>query len=695
MNDQNSNRLGLQKSLYLSQHAAGPIHWWAFGPEAMAHARDLKRPIFLSIGYSSCHWCHVMNHESFENENVAKYLNDNFVCIKVDREEHPDLDSYYQAAAQALGRNGGWPLSAFLLPNLRPFFIGTYFPPAPNGQIPGFMQVLEEIKRAFEQDLSELENTAGQIEQAIATGPFPPEKVEFPGHFPHPMAVMEAIKSLQDNENGGYGRAPKFPQFSFYEWAVEQMLEGMITPEFGEHIVFSLEKMLMAGVMDHARGGIHRYATDDTWNKPHFEKMLYDQAGLLRLLAKFSLLYPSPLIFDHMINTLDYLDREMLSEKGYFFAAQDADSEGSEGLFFTYTLEEFEDAIAQSSDDDLIDNLEQIKKWFGITPQGNFEMNLNTLSLCYAERENIFTKDSWERVRKVKTAIAEDRKLRVPPATDTKGVASWNFLMLSALADVIQYCRIDVIKKRALTLFETVLQGIYPAFMLSKEEGKAMLIRHSTTQDKSLPYFEDYVFFAHAMLRTYELSGNRVFKENFKESLDFILEEFQKDGVFYTHALNATDPTDSPNKPHNVMDSGFMSPLSTFLGLLRRAAMLFMGDKYQAIFDQLKERYVHDTLKNPLATGEGLRAFTYPDSAYRRVSVPAHWPKNPNFIAFLNYFLPRFVLSYHGDAAIGDGETSDDTSGHFEICNSKACEFQGDGMENFIQSLTPSEPSEK
>ena len=342
----NFNRLKEEKSLYLRQHQTNPIHWWPYGQEALEVARSENKPIFLSIGYSSCHWCHVMAHESFMNESTAKILNENYVCIKVDREEFPDLDNYYQKAAQLFSNNGGWPLSAFLLPDMRPFFVGTYFPAKSKEGEPNFSDLLKELRRAFDHEKEQVEKNASQVTEAIKNGNLNNDKVKFEGHFPPPNGILEAIKEFRDLEWGGYGAAPKFPHFAFFEWAIEQMLEGMVSREQGEFIIDSMEKMLMGGINDHARGGIHRYSTDEKWLVPHFEKMLYDQAGYLKLLAKLSLVNPTPIVFDSIINTLDYLENEMLADDGeetsdkYFFASQDADSEGVEGLYFTFSYAE-------------------------------------------------------------------------------------------------------------------------------------------------------------------------------------------------------------------------------------------------------------------------------------------------------------------------------------------------------------------
>ncbi|MFZ8933868.1 MAG: thioredoxin domain-containing protein [Bacteriovoracaceae bacterium] len=469
------NRLKDEKSAYLLQHKDNPVHWYPYGPEALEASRIENRPIFLSIGYSSCHWCHVMAHESFEDQETADFLNENFICIKVDKEEHPDLDSYYQIACQLFTNSGGWPLSAFLLPDMRPFFVGTYYPKNAGPGRPNFMEILKELHRAFVTDDKLIKENAEKVTEQIEMGLVPQEKVDFKGHYPPPQSILEAVKSFKDTDSGGYGAPPKFPHFAFYDWALEQMLEGMIPKEQGDHIIFSLEKMLFGGIYDHARGGIHRYSVDKEWLVPHFEKMLYDQAGLLKVLSKLGLIYQSPLVYDALNDTLDYLENEMLSENNFFFSAQDADSEGVEGLYFTFTKEEFED-ILNGIDENA--NKDEVSSWFQISEEGNFEKGLNIISLNYDLKDQIYQKENWELIRKIRSGLREERKQRIPPLTDNKGVASWNFMALTALVDVIQYCPIESLVLKATTLFNKALEGVYTSFLTpapTKDEGSETL----------------------------------------------------------------------------------------------------------------------------------------------------------------------------------------------------------------------------
>lgn len=544
----NSNQLAEQKSAYLQQHKENPVNWLPYGKEALQKAKEQNKPILISIGYSTCHWCHVMAEESFQDSETASFLNDNFVAIKVDKEEMPDLDQYCQMVCQLMNGRGGWPLNAFFTSDMKPFFAGTYFPKVGQQNTPAFMDVLKSLAQAYEKDVETISKNSTQLIEAINAKPKAKEKVEYPGHFPAAASILNAVKSIADEKNGGYGKAPKFPQFPFFEFAVEQILEGMVPEEFGKHIILSIEKMLMGGMYDQARGGIHRYSVDETWLVPHFEKMLYDQAGLLRVLAKLSLIYPSPIVIDAQIQTLHYLQKEMLSDDNYFFSAQDADSEGVEGLYFTFTQDEFIDCVSKISED-FADRIDEILGWFRFSPQGNFDQGLNVVALNPDKKEEYLKPENWDIVRRVRGALLEERKLRIPPKTDNKGVASWNFMMVSALIDTVQYSKIEEPRAIASELLKKSVQGLLKTFLVHGEENERSRIKGSTTREETSELFEDFVSFAHSQLRLYEISGNETFKENGIQTLIHIKEAFTKDDCLYTRAVNSEQERGIDNIP--------------------------------------------------------------------------------------------------------------------------------------------------
>ena len=663
------NKLRFESSLYLKQHAENPIHWQPYGKQALDKAKELNRPIFLSIGYSSCHWCHVMAHESFENVETASFLNENFISIKIDREEYPDLDQYYQTACSIMTGRGGWPLTVFLSPEGKPFFAGTYFPKVAKKGMPSFMDILQEISTAWKTNPGQLLKSAQKLSEEIKKPIAVEKKIEFAGHFPGPSAIINALKNYADVKNGGYGQAPKFPHFPFYEWACEQILEGMIPKEQGQHIVETIERMLMGGLYDHVKGGVHRYSTDDKFLVPHFEKMLYDQAGLLKVLAKLSQFYPSPLVFDGILQTLDYLKTEMIAEENYFFSAQDADSEGTEGLYFTYSKEEFEASFEEAPPEQKI-KIDQYLAMFNISEKGNFEHGLNVVSLNPEMKADFYTQDGWQEVREIRRRLLEQRKLRMPPATDRKGISGWNYLLFSALADVVQYCPVDVIQNQAFLMIKDTVEGCLKQFIKVNSAGKHVL-RHTNTLEEQALYLEDYVNFCEAQLRLFEITGNEVFKKNALESIDFTLQNFVKDGEILVTALtSSTHGID--NLPAPFFDQSYRSSAMTLIHLLSRCSVLKPELSPDEIFGKKYEELSQFVLTNPLGHGEGLRALTYPLQIFRKIEVPSEWLEKPEFLEMRSHFFSRFVLDYH--------ERKDDS---FQICTKIACEAQGKGFDQF------------
>ena len=664
------NKLHLEKSLYLKQHAENPIHWWAYGEQPLNKAKELNKLIFLSIGYSACHWCHVMAHESFEDETTANFLNEHFVSIKVDREEYPDLDNYYQNVCSLMTGRGGWPLTIFLTPDGKPFIAGTYFPKVAKEGIPSFMEMLKHIHQLHTSKDKTIYENAQKIVEELKKPHAVEKKIEFQGHFPAPSAIMNALSNYADATNGGYGKAPKFPHFPFYEWSCEQILEGMIPKEQGQHVVESIEKMLLGGLYDHAKGGIHRYSVDDKFIIPHFEKMLYDQAGLLKVLSKLSQFYPAPTVFDGILQTLDYLQTEMLSDDGFFFSAQDADSEGQEGLYFTFTKEEFEESF-QDAPDEQKAKIDIYLKYFNITQEGNFDHHLNVLSLNAEFKAEFYTQEGWQEIRDIRRRLLEQRKMRMPPATDRKGIAGWNYMLLSALADVVQYCPVDIIQNQALTLIQQTVEGCLKQFItVDKKTGKH-IIRHVNTLDSQALYLEDYVNFSDAQLRLYEISGNETFRKNALETMDFIIGNFLKDGQLYLTSINSsTFGFDNLAAP--TFDQSYRSSVMTFVHLLNRMSVIDAKFNPEAIFGERYADFAQFALTNPLGHGEGLRALTYPQDIFRKVEVPLAWLEKPEFLEMRNHFFSRFVLCYQKD----DSES-------YQICTRSVCEVQDKGLDKF------------
>src|SRR5262245_18574006 len=425
-----SNRLANESSLYLRQHADNPVDWYPWGPEALAKAKQLDRPIFLSIGYSACHWCHVMANESFEDERIGKILNEHFVSIKVDREERPDIDSIYMAAVQALNQGqGGWPMSVFLTPDLEPFFAGTYYPPEDHYGRPGFARLLQHLERAWEQRRDEIKNSGKQIAEALREGeqmaprPGEPSAAVFDG-------ALKIMRRASDPVNGGLGNAPKFPRPIDLRLQLRLQQRGSAGDALSM-VTLTLDKMARGGMYDQLGGGFHRYSTDARWLVPHFEKMLYDNALLgLAYLEAFQAT-GEPFYREVVEETLAYVRREMTSPDGPFYSTQDADSEGEEGKFFVWSAAEIEQVLGS----DLAGVFNYV---YGVTPEGNWEgHNILHRSKTYEQCARLLKIEEPELRRLLTEArgrLYEVRGHRVWPGRDEKVLTAWNGLMIAAFA---------------------------------------------------------------------------------------------------------------------------------------------------------------------------------------------------------------------------------------------------------------------
>ena len=414
------NRLGQETSAYLRQHMHNPVDWYPWGEEALSAAREQDKPLLVSIGYSACHWCHVMEHESFENPEIAAEMNRLFINIKVDREERPDVDQIYMDTVVGMTGQGGWPLTVFCTPDGRPFYGGTYYPPERREQMPGFPEIMHAVEDAYRNRRSEMEQSAEEVVASLGRRPTGAAE-QAPG-LHSVVAAAHALMDQADRVHGGFGQAPKFPTPT----SLELLLVALDTMESEEreatlaHLVHSCREMARQGLYDHLGGGFHRYCVDSGWVIPHFEKMLYDQGLLLRVYTETwrrtgasdeDLLWP-------IRETAEYLRREMTDPAGGYFASQDADSEGEEGKFYVWRPEEINVLLGDTAKD--------FRLAYGVTEQGNFE-HTTTHLLDRARRERAAFADERARLLSV-------RAERIAPATDKKRVASWNAYAISGLA---------------------------------------------------------------------------------------------------------------------------------------------------------------------------------------------------------------------------------------------------------------------
>ncbi|TDJ02392.1 MAG: thioredoxin domain-containing protein [Deltaproteobacteria bacterium] len=413
------NRLATESSAYLLQHQNNPVDWYPWGEEAFERARRDNRPVLVSIGYSSCHWCHVMEHESFEDPEVARLMNENFVCIKVDREERPDVDQIYMETVMRLTGAGGWPLNVFCTPEGRPFYGGTYFPPERRYQRPSWPDVLRSVARTFNDQPEQVEAQATQILDALRVQPDSGGSAELPGRATLPQLCVQLMQRA-DTAYGGFGQAPKFPTPTNLE-AI--LLAGSHSlPDAGalEHVVFSLKRMARGGIYDQLGGGFHRYSTDAHWLVPHFEKMLYDQGQLLRVYAEAFRQTRDPELAWPVEETIAFLERELRSPEGGFYASQDADSEGEEGRYYVWSPDEVEAVLGSERGREFV-------QAYGVSAGGNFEHTGKSVLAHVLAGERA-------RFRDERQLLLEARAQRIAPDTDCKIITSWVGYTISGLA---------------------------------------------------------------------------------------------------------------------------------------------------------------------------------------------------------------------------------------------------------------------
>ena len=487
-----SNQLAHETSPYLLQHAHNPVDWYPWGEEALDIARADDRPIFLSIGYSACHWCHVMERESFEIEETAALMNANFVNIKVDREERPDLDAIYMEAVQAMTGSGGWPMSVFLTPSGQPFYGGTYFPPQPRYGMPSFAQVLLAVSEAYKNKRGDIDDQAQRLTDAIGrTGSLSASGGALGVEILD--GATAKLKQYFDEQYGGFGDQPKFPQPMTLEFAMSQYRRGGDADvlRIAEH---TLQQMAAGGIYDHLGGGFHRYSVDRIWLVPHFEKMLYDNGQLLRAYLHAWQINGRPEHRQVVDETVDYVLREMTSPEGGFYSAQDADSEGEEGKFFVWTAEEIEAVLGE-------EEAELLGRTYGVMPGGNFEgntiLNLKRTVAEVAQEAGAAVETMAARLAAARQKLFAVREERVKPERDDKVLTEWNGLMIHALAEV------GVVLGREDALEAAIRAADFVLAEMSQEKG--FLFRsYKDGRARFNAYLEDYAAFARGLVALYE-----------------------------------------------------------------------------------------------------------------------------------------------------------------------------------------------
>ena len=627
------NRLINETSPYLLQHANNPVDWYPWGEEALERARSEDKPILLSIGYSACHWCHVMERESFEDETIAGLMNENFVNIKVDREERPDLDQVYMQAVQMLTGSGGWPMTVFLTPEGKPFYGGTYFPPDDRQGMPGFPRLLTSIAEAYSTNRGEVDRVTQQLTTQMSQS----------NQVPQGTSILtvdilhQAYSSLATNfdyQNGGFGNAPKFPQPMTPEFLLRYYHHGY-NPRALELVELTLEKMAYGGIYDQIGGGFHRYSTDPYWLVPHFEKMLYDNALLARLFLHTYLITGRALYRRVVEETLDYVLREMTDPSGGFYSAQDADSEGVEGKFFVWSPGEI-NAVMGDTDGEVFAG------YYGVTAGGNFEgkniLNIRQNPEEFAETKGLTADQLGDIINRGSKALLEVREQRIHPMRDDKVLASWNGLMLRSFAEAAA----------ALGRPDYLAVAIKNAgFLVGSMKSDGRLLRtYRDGQAKLLGYLEDYSFVIDGLLALYEATFDLRWLEEAVTLADSMIELFWDEGIggFYD---TGSDHETLVVRPRDVFDNAQPCGGSVASDVLLRLAV-FTGKSDYSAKAAVPLRSLHQAMsQSPGGTGHWLSALDFYVSPPKEIAVigPRDDPATQALLdTVFHRFLPNKVV---------------------------------------------------
>jgi uncharacterized protein len=652
-----ANHLAAESSPYLLQHRDNPVDWYPWGEEAVSRARDEDRPLLVSIGYSACHWCHVMAHESFEDERIAQLMNERFVCVKVDREERPDIDAICMEACQAITGHGGWPLNAFLTPEGVPFYAGTYFPPEQRHGLPSWRMVLDAIDQAWSERRDQVRRQGAQIVEALgATARLEPSAEPIRDEL-----VRDAVTALGasfDRVNGGFGGAPKFPQ--------APVIELLLARGEREMSLRTLDAMARGGIYDQVGGGFARYAVDATWTVPHFEKMLYDNALLAQAYLHGWQVSGSERFKAVCCETLDWALREMRHPEGGFYSALDADSEGVEGKFYVWTVAELRDVLGSGLADEAI-------AYFGASERGNFERGLNVLEARGPEPSDL---------PEIRRRLLAARAGRVRPGLDDKLLTSWNALMISALAEAGSVLGRDDYLDAAVRCGAFVLVDL--------RDGDGRLLRTwKDGQARLSGYLEDHAFLLEALIGLYEATGDPGWYREATTLADVLIERFSdpERGGFYT---TATDHEELAARRKDLDDSPIPSGNSAAaLGLLRLA--LLSGEaRYEREAVGVLRLLFPLAARHPQAFGHLLQAADFYLAPVKEVAIVGPEPEAAALLGVVrSAYRPHLVLATGEPDGVPllDGRVPVDGHAAAYVCEHFVCQAPVTGAEELAAAL--------
>ena len=628
-----TNRLAQETSPYLLQHAHNPVDWYPWNEEAFAKAKAENKPILLSVGYSACHWCHVMEHESFENEKIAKLMNDLFVNIKVDREERPDVDEIYMNAVQMLTGRGGWPMTVFLTPEGKPFYGGTYFPPEDRHGLPAFPRVLAGVAQAYYERPQDIVSATTQILENL-------EKIAHREETLRPLQVEALEKAAAtlaqhvDHTHGGLGGAPKFPNSMVFALFLRQH-KASGSAQYLDMTLHTLRKMADGGMYDQIGGGFHRYSVDERWLVPHFEKMLYDNALLARVYLEAYQVTQDVFFRQVVEEILAYVEREMLHPEGGFYSTQDADSEGEEGKFFVWSRDEVLHILGDEVG-------EIFCRYYDVTDVGNFEhYNILHPTLSIEQLAKLFRRDANELSRhltEAKQKLFAVREHRVKPGRDEKILTSWNGLMLSAFAEGYKVLGNPRYLEVARKTTDFIFTRLY-------RDGR-LLRSYKDGQAKFNAYLDDYAFLTAALLDLYEATFERSFLNRAVELTETLLTRFwdEIEGAFF---FTSSDHEELISRTKSAFDGSIPSGNSVAAFNLLRLFYLTEKQDYLTKAEKLLRLFYDAMEQNPFGFSHMLCALDFYLHRPKEVVLlgEKHEPQTRELIAYIHsLFIPNKTL---------------------------------------------------
>ena len=683
-NPKHTNSLIHETSPYLLQHAHNPVRWEPWSEKALALAIEKNQPILLSIGYAACHWCHVMERESFEDETVAAFMNAHFICIKVDREERPDIDHIYMDALQAMTGSGGWPLNIFLLPDGKPFYGGTYFPPLAMPQRASWMDVLQGVKNAFENNYEKLVEQANELTNHIVRNVVVPVKANtvissgdnntVAQDALEPLATKEEVEIIAgrilqqaDTQWGGFGNAPKFPQtfvlqMLFRNYDLNKHEASLV------HAIRSIDKMIQGGIYDHLAGGFARYSTDAQWQAPHFEKMLYDNALLMGVIAEAYQITQKQSYKKVIEQTMHFLHSELCNEQGAYYAALDADSEGVEGKFYTWSYAELKNLLDPAI-------FENFCTYYQITEAGNWE---HTNILWTVDAMELGMQDGFETAR---ATLLEARSKKIRPALDYKIILSWNNLMIVGLCKAYEALGNLAYKQKAMDTMRWIEENMW-----NKKENY-FYHTHTKGVNKSFAFLDDYASLIQAYIHLQEITGDITYVEKAKNWMHYVQAHFiAEDGLFYYFTPDYQK--DIIVRKKETYDGAQPSGNSMICLSMFYLGTLFENDQWTSQAEQMIRSMRKLILQYPSAYSYWAQCFSIMTEGYQ--SMVAVGPSvRTDIEKLVSKFLPQKMLLFipRNLSTIPMSLSKQNNDNQYFICKNKTCYPPVSSLSEFLAKV--------